>query len=147
MKEENSNNLKMLVKLEDLNEHEKKYNKVSFKRLVNKLFTDMILCNDITKIFYADINGKYNGIDIEVGNDYDEENDKYIDIYQYFIVDFSNYTYSLFEKYRKQFGKEFILYYISELDLYILGVTHFGTGWDYVLTGIEPTTDYKKANI
>ena len=139
--------LKMYVNFEELNEQEKKYNKVSFKRLVNKLFTDMILCNDITKLFYADINGKYSEIDFEIGTDYDEENDKYIDVYQYFIVDFSNYTYSLFEKYREQLGNEFILYYLEELGLYILGVTHFGTGWDYVLTNIEYTTDYNEADI
>ena len=140
-------NLKMYIKMEELNEHEKKYNKINFKRLVNRLFTDMILCNDITKLFYATISNEYSEPICEVGNDYDEESDDYIDIYQYFIVDFSNYTYSLFEKYREQLGKEFILYYIEELGLYILGVTHFGTGWDYVLTDIEPTTDYKEANI
>ena len=132
-------NLKMYVNFEELNEHEKKYNKVSFERLVNKLFTDIILCNDITKLFYADINGKYNEVNFEVGNDYDEENDEYIDIYQYFIVDFSSWTYEFMEKYKEQLGKEFILYYIDELGIYILGVTHFGTGWDYVLTDIEPS--------
>ena len=30
-----------------------------------------------------------------------------------------------------------IVYYIKELDLYIWGVTHWGTSWDYVLTGIK----------
>ena len=140
-------NLKMYVKMEDLNEHEKKYNKISFKRLVNRLFTDMILCNDITKLFYADINGKYNEPDFEIGTDYDEENDEYIDVYQYFIVDFHNYTYSLMQEYAEQLGKEFILYYINELDLYILGVTHFGTSWDYVLTDIEPTENINENNI
>ena len=133
--------------MEELNEYEKENNKISFKRLVNKLFTDMILCNDITKLFYADINGKYIEPNTEIGTDYDEENDGYVDIYQYFIVDFSNYTYSLFKKYREQLGNEFILYYIDELDIYILGVTHFGTGWDYVLTDIEPTTNLDKADL
>lgn len=131
--------LKMYVKNEDLNEYEKEYNKISFKRLINKLFTDMVLCNDITKLFYNEIGGKYAEPEFEVGTDYDEEDGEYVDVYQYFIVDFSSWTYDLLKKYAKQFGKEFILYYISELDLYILGVTHFGTGWDYVLTDIKPT--------
>ena len=134
-------NLKMYIKKEDLNEYEREHNKISFKTLVNKLFTDMILCNDITKIFYGDINGKYVEPELEIGNDHDDENDCTIDIYQYFIVDFSDWTYELMTKYNEQFGKEFILYYIEELDLYILGVTHFGTGWDYVLTDIEPSED------
>lgn len=141
-------NLKMYINnIEELNEYEKQYNKISFRRLINKLFTDMVLCNNITRLFYTTINDKYSEPIYEVGNDYDEEHDEYINIYQYFIVDFSSYTYSLFEKYREQLGNEFILYYIDELDIYILGVTHFGTGWDYVLTGVEPTTDFNKADI
>ena len=137
--------LKMYIKKENLNEYEKKCNKISFKTLVNKLFSDMILCNDITKLFYSEIGGKYTEPKIEIGNDHDEENDCTIDIYQYFIVDFSNWTYELMTKYKEQFGKEFILYYIEELGLYILGVTHFGTGWDYVLTDIEPSFSIEDA--
>ena len=132
-------NLKMYIESEKLNEYEKKYNKISFKRLVNKLFSDMILCNDVTKLFYREIGGKYTEPKIKIGTDYDEENDCTIDIYQYFIVDFSNWTYDFMKKYQEQLGKEFILYYIEELDLYVLGVPHFGTGWDYVLTDIEPS--------
>lgn len=30
-----------------------------------------------------------------------------------------------------------IVYYNEDLDLYIWGVTHFGTAWDYVLTDIK----------
>ena len=129
----------MYIKNDELNKYEKENNRISFRTLVNKLFTDMILCNDITKIFYSDINGTYVQPEIEIGIDYDEENDQYIDIYQYFIVDFSSWTYEFMEKYKEQLGKEFILYYIDELEIYILGVTHFGTGWDYVLTDIEPS--------
>ena len=91
--------------------------------------------------FYSEIGGKYTEPQIEIGTDYDEETDEQVDIYQYFIVDFSSWTYELMTKYKEQFGKEFILYYIEELELYILGITHFGTGWDYVLTDIEPSED------
>ena len=134
-------NLKMYVEKEKLNEYEKEHNKISFKKLVDRLFTDMILCNDITKLFYSEIGGKYTEPQIEIGTDYDEATEEQIDVYQYFIVDFSSWTYELMTKYSEQFGKEFILYYIEELDLYILGVTHLGTGWDYVLTDIEPSED------
>lgn len=136
-------NLKMYVEKEKLNDYEREHNKISFKTLVNKLFTDMILCNDITKLFYSEIGGKYTEPQIEIGTDYDEETGEQVDIYQYFIVDFSSWTYELMTKYSEQFGKEFILYYIEELDLYVLGVTHFGTGWDYVLTDIEPSENMK----
>lgn len=30
-----------------------------------------------------------------------------------------------------------IVYYSEELDIYIWGVTHYGTSWDHVLTNIE----------
>ena len=140
-------NLKMYVKMEDLNEYEKEHNSISFKRLFDKLFTDAILCNNITKLFYADINGQYIEPSIEIGADYDEENDKYVDIYQYFIVDFNSYTYSKMQELSEQLGKEFIMYYIEALDLYVVGITHFGTSWDYVLTDIEPTEDTEEANI
>lgn len=140
-------NLKMYVKKEDLNEYEKNHNKISFKRLIDRLFTDLILCNDITKLFYNEIGGKYCEPEFIIGTYYDEENNCYVDIYQYFIVNFNNYTYSLFEQYAEQLGNEFILYYIDELDLYVLGVTHLGTGWDYVLTDIEPTENIDESNI
>ena len=139
--------LRFYVKKEDLNEYEKKNNRISFKRLFNRLFTDAILCNDITKLFFADINGKYQEVETEIGTDYDEETDEYLDIYQYFIVDFNNYTYSKMQELKKSLGKEFILYYLSELDLYIVGITHFGTGWDYVLTDIIPTSNFDEADL
>lgn len=140
--------LKMYVNTKDLNEYEKQHNKISYKRLIDRLFTDMILCNDITKLFYNTIGEKYIEPEMEIGKDYDEENDEYVDVYQYFIVDFNSYTYEhILKKYAKQLGNEFILYYIDALDLYILGVTHFGTGWDYVLTDIIPTDDLNSADL
>ena len=30
-----------------------------------------------------------------------------------------------------------IVYYHEEMDMYVWGITHFGTSWDYVLTDIE----------
>jgi len=139
--------LRFYVDKKELNEYEKKHNRISFEKLFNRLFTDAILCNDITKLFYTDINGQYSEVEVEVGTDYDEETDEYLDIYQYFIVDFNNYTYSKMQELKEKLGKEFILYYLSNLDLYIVGITHFGTGWDYVLTDIIPTDNYKEADL
>lgn len=34
-----------------------------------------------------------------------------------------------------------IVYYNEELDMYLWGVTHFGTSWDYVLTDIPCNTE------
>ena len=35
-----------------------------------------------------------------------------------------------------------IVYYNEELDMYVWGITHYGTSWDYVLTDIA----IKRAN-
>lgn len=50
------------------------------------------------------------------------------DVYQWYIV--SEHALPLLE----EAGE--IVYYHEELDVYLWGVTHFGTSWDYVLTSI-----------
>lgn len=133
--------LKFYIDEEKLNKYEKENKKISYKTLINYLFNNnLILCNNITKLFYQDINGEYIEPSLEVGKDYDEENDYYKNIYQYFIVDFDDFNLDFMKKYCQN---EIILYYIDFLDCYILGVDHFGTGWNYVLTDFEYTTEYE----
>ena len=67
--------------------------------------------------------------ELESGCDYDEENECYEDIFQYYIVD-DNGAAIL-----KEAGE--IVYYNEKLDMYVWGVTHYGTSWDYVLTDIK----------
>ena len=104
---------------------------VNFRTLVNFLFTDMILCNNITQ--------DYEYFTIEIGNDYDEENDEYTEIFQYFIVDCDNWRMEQYKNWLEENGREndIILYYDNRLEVYVLGVTHFGTSWDYVPTSIK----------
>lgn len=64
------------------------------------------------------------------GSDYDEENDEYAEIYQYYII--SNSGAKVLEYWTDE-----IVYYNERLDMYVWGVTHWGTSWDYVLTDIE----------
>lgn len=61
------------------------------------------------------------------------ENDYPSEIYQYYIVD-DNGAELLKEV-------EEIVFYNEELDMYIWGVTHWGTSWDYVLTNIKIEKD------
>lgn len=84
---------------------------------------DMVLCNAM---------GKRLGNTMEWihGNDYNEEGDYYYDVYQYFIID--NHGYELLKEYTNE-----IVYYDSELDVYVWGITHYGTSWSYVLTNIK----------
>ncbi len=136
---------------------------------------DMVLCNDITKLFYNTIGNEYvepeqvngyidnseeieelqekldNLLDLfketddpttekEIENQIDqlqeeidqlqEEQDNQQEIYQYYIID------DPLAKILMELTNE-IIYYIESLDVYIWGVTHWGTSWDYVLTNIK----------
>ena len=141
-------------KLEELNEYEREHNKISFGRLCNRVFSDMILCNNITKIdesiFDNIVIGDLYDYTDDEGNYYTQEEfeqdetgkiyEQGKEIYQWYIVNVA-----MSEKYiQEHFGNEIILTYSDVLDCYILGVDHFGTIWDYVLTDLEPTTDYKE---
>ena len=105
-------------------------------RTLAKAF-DAVLVNDITKLFYADVNGEYseaelvNGwIDNSEQIDAKKEQDETPDIYQYYIV--SNGGADILQKYTND-----PVYYLPVLDCYIWGVTHYGTSWDYVLTDVK----------
>jgi hypothetical protein len=125
--------MKMYVNMENLNEYEKEHNKISYKTLVERYFDNMILCNNIAN--------NYEDLEVIAGSDYDEEEDTYKDIYQYFIVD-GCFDEEDLQKVGEELG---VVYYNSNLDLYILGVDHFGTSWDYVLTDIEPTENLNES--
>lgn len=110
-------------------------NTVNYRTLTDFIFTDMILCNNITK--YSD------NWDLELGDDYDEETGEYTEIYQYYIVDFDNWRLEKYKEYLEETKKEsdFILWYDYELDIYILGISHYGTSWNYVPTEIKIAQD------
>lgn len=66
--------------------------------------------------------------------DLEREQDEQQEIFQYFIVSSNG----------ADLIKEFTndpLFYLPALDLYVWGVTHFGTAWDYVLTDTEIEID------
>lgn len=55
---------------------------------------------------------------------------EYEEVYQYYII--SDYGYQMLEELTDE-----IVYYNESLDMYLWGITHFGTSWDYVLTDIK----------
>lgn len=73
--------------------------------------------------------------DIVNGSDYDKETESYTDIFQYFIVSDSGARII-------QDMTDEILFYNETLDMYVWGVTHYGTSWDYVLTDIKLNCGY-----
>ena len=56
--------------------------------------------------------------------------DEYYEIYQYYII--SEYGYQFLADHTDE-----IVFYNERLDVYICGITHFGTSWDYVLTDVK----------
>ena len=120
-----NNNFYRYVNEKDLNEYERENKRLSYKNL---FYNDdaLILCNNIAND-YADL-------ELMNGTEYDEENDTYNEIYQYYIID-DNTAERL-----KDYTDE-IIYYHNELDIYVLGVTHCGTSWGYVLTDFELIED------
>lgn len=125
--------MKMYVNFKNLNDYERENNRISYKRLVERYFDNMILCNNIAN--------NYEDLEIVAGSDYNEEDDTCKDIYQYFIVD-GCFNEETLQKIGDELG---VVYYNSNLDLYILGVDHLGTSWDYVLTDIEPTENFEES--
>lgn len=60
----------------------------------------------------------------------EREQDESPEIYQYYIISDSGYNVL-------KYHTNEIVYYIEPLNIYVWGVTHYGTSWDYVLTDIE----------
>lgn len=92
-------------------------------RALSKIVGDGILNNNIFQ--YAG----YENWELTSGVEENEYGD-YYEVYQYYIID--DHGAKFLEDYTDE-----IVYYHEELDMYLWGITHFGTSWDYVLTDIE----------
>lgn len=68
-------------------------------------------------------------------NELEEEQDCTGDIFQYYIV--SDNGAEILKKINE------IVFYNEELDMYVWGVTHYGTSWSYVLTNIKCNVPYE----
>lgn len=67
----------------------------------------------------------------ELENGFEEDDDDYYqEVYQYYIISDSG------ARFLEEYTDE-IVYYHEGLDMYLWGITHFGTSWDYVLTDIK----------
>ena len=81
--------------------------------------SQMILCNELPTVFPELWDS------VENGDYYDDENDTYSEIFQFYIIDGDTA-----EQLKEHTDN--IIFYIDALDLYVLGVTHWGTSWNYV---------------
>lgn len=85
---------------------------------LSKILGDVILNNNLMTI---------DGLEWELVSGEDSYG---CDVYQTYIISESGYQF--LNRYTDE-----IVYYNEELDLYLWGITHFGTSWDYVLTDIK----------
>ena len=90
---------------------------------LSKIVGDCILNNSVYEC--SDIGYWY----LENG-EFEDEDGCFRDIYQYYIITDSG------ANFLKEYTDEFV-FYNDELDMYLWGITHFGTSWDYVLTDIK----------
>lgn len=82
-----------------------------------------------SEILYYD-NSIEEYVDYDDVEDWDNISETYVDIYQYFII--SNRGFDILSELTDE-----IVFYSETLDMYVWGVTHCGTSWDYVLTDIK----------
>lgn len=85
---------------------------------LSKILGDVILNNNLMT---------FDGLEWELVSGEDSYG---CDVYQTYIISESGYHF--LNRYTDE-----IVYYNEELDLYLWGITHFGTSWDYVLTDIK----------
>ena len=84
----------------------------------------LLLCNNIPQV------DEYLFDNIENGDKCDEENaiDQVVkEIYQWYLIDDSTA-----ERLKRSTSE--LIFYSEKLDVYVLGVTHYGTAWDHVGT-------------
>lgn len=92
-------------------------------RTLSKIVGDSILNNYIYE--YAG----YENWALESGDE-ESEDGYFQEVYQYYIVTPSG------AKFLEDHTNE-LVYYHEGLDMYLWGITHFGTSWDYVLSDIR----------
>lgn len=68
------------------------------------------------------------------GEEQEKYSECYNEVFQWFIIDDNG------ARILQELTDE-VLYYNEELDMYLWGVTHYGTSWDYVLTNIKVRLD------
>lgn len=90
---------------------------------LSEIVGDCVLNNNIFE--YAG----YGNWALESGEEEDEDG-YFQEVYQYYII--SDSGASFLDEYTDE-----LVFYNEELDMYLWGITHFGTSWDYVLTNIK----------
>lgn len=95
---------------------------------IEDILCDMIKKDEETTDKYKNLEKKYNDLENDI-QELKEEEDYPPEIFQYYIV--SENGAEILQEYTEE-----IIFYNDSLNMYVWGVCHFGTAWDYVLTNI-----------
>lgn len=90
---------------------------------LSKIVGDMVLNNYIFE------HVGYENWELDNGLEEDEDGN-FLEVYQYYIV--SDHGARVLKECTDE-----LVFYNEKLDIYVWGITHFGTAWDYVLTDIK----------
>lgn len=124
---------KFYLREEDRNKEEKRTGYASYRSLVNRYIQNLVLCNNIAEIDDSIWEN------VQVGNLYNEENDEYTEIYQFYLCNLSE-DISILKELTND-NNDIIISYSDMLDCYVLMVDHYGTSWDYVNTSLKLTNE------
>lgn len=98
-------------------------------------YADMIqFCTEGKLILNNEVIQHVTDWEVYAGNDYDEETEEYEEVFQYYII-----TEAGAEQLEHHTNE--LVYYIPSLDMYLLGVTHWGTAWNGVPANWKYDTD------
>lgn len=100
-----------------------KHNRIDYRAL-SQAVGGAVLNNNILSVTDGVI-GYWDAINGYIDNYFEDD-----DIYQYYVISESGAE--LLQKFTNDF-----VFYNSYLDMYLWGITHYGTAWNYVLTDIE----------
>lgn len=95
---------------------------------IEDILCDMIKNDEETTEEYRSLEEKYNNLETDI-QELKEEEDYPPEIFQYYIV--SENGAEILQEYTEE-----IIFYNDSLNMYVWGVCHYGTAWDYVLTNI-----------
>ena len=95
---------------------------------LSKMVGDCILNNNITNEYMEEW-------DI-ISGDYEKD----YEIFQYYII--TEQGANILEEITDE-----VVFYNGRLDVYVWGITHFGTSWDYVLTDVRLVDGDRKTDI
>lgn len=98
------------------------------KEEIEDILCDMIKNDEETTEEYKTLEKKYSDIEKDI-KELKEEEDYPPEIFQYYII--SDQGADILQEYTNE-----IVFYNDILDMYVWGVCHYGTAWDYVLTDI-----------